>query len=39
MLKDATLPSTVFRFERPFDAIFAPRNVAVVGATDKVDSL
>jgi acetyltransferase len=39
MLKDAKPPSTVFRFERPLDAIFAPRNVAVVGATDKAGSV
>src|ERR1700676_5625503 len=39
MLKDAKPPSTVFRFERPLDAIFAPRNVAVIGATDKAGSV
>src|ERR1700730_13272089 len=39
MLKDAKPPSTIFRFERPLDAIFAPRNVAVIGATDKVGSV
>src|ERR1700682_131838 len=39
MPKDSTPPSTVFRFERPLDAIFAPRNVAVIGATDKAGSV
>jgi acetyltransferase len=39
MLKDAKPPSTVFRFERQLDAIFAPRNVAVIGATDKAGSV
>ncbi len=32
-------PSTVFRFERPLDAIFAPRNVAVIGASEKAGSV
>ena len=31
--------STIFRVERPLDAIFAPRSVAVVGATDKPGSV
>ena len=39
MLKDAKPPSTVFQFERPLDAIFAPRNVAVIGATEKAGSV
>jgi len=39
MLKHSKPPSTVFRFERPLDAIFAPRNVAVIGATDKAGSV
>jgi acetyltransferase len=39
MTIEAKPPSTVFRFERPLDAIFAPRNVAVIGATDKVNSV
>src|ERR1700674_2401790 len=39
MPKDSKPPSTVFRFERPLDAIFAPRNVAVIGATDKAGSV
>jgi acetyltransferase len=39
MLKDAKAPSTVFGFDRPLDAIFAPRNVAVIGATDKAGSV
>src|SRR6202043_3590911 len=37
--QDSRPPSTIFRFERPLDAIFAPRNVAVIGATDKVGSV
>jgi acetyltransferase len=32
-------PSTVFTFARPLDAIFAPRTVAVIGATDKDGSV
>src|SRR5262245_23521041 len=39
MTKDVKPPSTVFRLERPLDAIFTPRNVAVVGATDKAGSV
>src|SRR5580765_1774258 len=39
MAIDTKPPSTVFRFERPLDAIFAPRNVAVIGATDKAGSV
>jgi acetyltransferase len=39
MLKPPRSPSTVFRFERPLDAIFAPRNIAVIGATDKTGSV
>jgi acetyltransferase len=39
MLKGSTPPSTIFQFERPLDAIFAPRNVAVIGATDKAGSV
>jgi acetyltransferase len=39
MLKDAKPPSTVFSFDRPLDAIFAPRNVAVIGATDTAGSV
>src|ERR1700680_1437257 len=39
MPKDSKPPSTVFRFERPLDAIFAPRKVAVIGATDKAGSV
>jgi len=35
MLNEAKRPSTVFTFARPLDAIFAPRNVAVIGVTDK----
>jgi hypothetical protein len=29
------LASAVFRFGRPLDAIFGPRHVAVIGATDR----
>ena len=36
---EAKRPTTVFRFERPLDAIFAPRNVAVIGATEKAGSV
>lgn len=34
-------PTTVFRYEqqRPLDAIFAPTNVAVIGATEKAGSV
>src|ERR1700676_1379495 len=39
MLRDTKPPSTVFRFDRPLDAIFAPRNIAVIGATDRADSV
>ena len=39
MLKETKSPTTVFSYARPLDAIFSPRNVAVVGATDKVDSV
>ena len=39
MLMESKPPSTVFRFARPLDAIFAPRNVAVIGATDKAGSV
>jgi acetyltransferase len=39
MPKNARPPSTVFRVERPLDTIFAPRNVAVIGATDKAGSV
>ena len=39
MSKDGKAPSTVFGFDLPLDAIFAPRNVAVIGATDKADSV
>ncbi len=35
----AAAPSTVFTVARPLDAIFAPRNVAVIGATDKAGSV
>ncbi len=35
-----TVPSDVFRSERqPLDAIFAPKSVAVVGATERVGSV
>jgi acetyltransferase len=30
---------TVLGFEHPLDAIFAPRNIAVIGATDRADSV
>jgi acetyltransferase len=36
---DAKPPTTVFHLERPLDAIFAPRSVAVIGATDKAGSV
>jgi acetyltransferase len=39
MPKNAKPPTTVFRVERPLDTIFAPRNVAVIGATDKAGSV
>jgi acetyltransferase len=39
MLIETKRPTTVFRFERPLDAIFAPRNIAVIGATDKAGSV
>lgn len=39
MLKEPKAPTTVFSYARPLDAIFKPRNVTVVGATDKVDSV
>jgi acetyltransferase len=38
-LKEAKPPTTVLAFARPLDAIFAPRNVAVIGATDKAGSV
>jgi acetyltransferase len=31
--------STIFRFDRPLDTIFAPRNIAVIGATDRAGSV
>ena len=39
MLKEAKPASTIFRLDRALDAIFAPRNVAVIGATDKAGSV
>ncbi len=36
---EPTPTSTVFRFARPLDAIFTPRNVAVIGATEKPGSV
>jgi len=39
MLKDAKPASTIFKLDRALDAIFAPRNVAVIGATDKAASV
>jgi acetyltransferase len=39
MLKEPKTPTTVFSSARPLHALFTPRNVAVVGATDKADSV
>ena len=39
MSTDAKPPSTVFHHEHQLDAIFAPRSVAVVGATDRPGSV
>ncbi|MGE3176854.1 MAG: hypothetical protein AB7O32_05265, partial [Vicinamibacterales bacterium] len=39
MPKDAKSPTTIFSAARPLNAIFSPRNVAVIGATDKPDSV
>src|ERR1700709_2242455 len=39
MSTDPKSPSTVFHFEHQLDAIFAPRSVAVIGATDRPGSV
>ncbi|MEP7307682.1 MAG: GNAT family N-acetyltransferase [Acidobacteriota bacterium] len=39
MLTEAKTATTVFQFEQQLDAIFAPRSVAVIGATDRPGSV
>jgi acetyltransferase len=39
--RDRGIPSTVFRYQKrhPLNAIFTPKTIAVVGATEKADSV
>jgi acetyltransferase len=39
MSTDSKSPGTAFHFEHQLDAIFTPRNVAVIGATDRAGSV